>query len=127
MAIVIRGKEETPEDWLYNTSDIILACRGQGHAWPKLRAGRLPKGVNAIRQIDGSWEIVSICRDCGMERRLVTLPTGDIDYPARYTYKSPKGYKTPKGSEITRRDCLSEGWRRMREDMKLVARKKQTA
>jgi hypothetical protein len=117
MATRIVVMEESPEDWLFNAPDSVLACRGQGHAWPKLRAGRLPKGARATRMHNGSWELITICRDCGMERRLVTLPTGDIDYPAKYSYKQPEGYKTPKGSEITRRQCFGEEWRRMREDM----------
>ena len=116
MATKIRSFEETPEEWLAKADDKILACRGQGHSWPKLRAGRTPKGLTARRQIDGCYQLTFICRDCGMERTMTTLPTGEIDFPAKYTYKAPEGYKTPKGSFITRRECLAEEWRRVLEE-----------
>jgi hypothetical protein len=115
--------EKQAEAYLNDTDDAILACRGQGHAWPKLRApkaGRsrlLPKGIEAQRFTDGSWQITSTCPDCGMQRTLTTLPGGPIDHPAQYRYVQPEGYKAPKGSGITRRDCLDETWRRLREAM----------
>ncbi len=113
--------EKEAEAYLADTDDAILACRGQGHAWPKLRARktatRLPKGISAQRWHDGSWQITSTCPDCGMQRTLTTLPGGGIDHPAQYRYVQPEGYKAPKGSGITRRDCLDETWRRLREEL----------
>jgi hypothetical protein len=106
------------DEYLTKTDDVILACRGQGHAWPKLRTGRkakpLPKGITARKWYDGSWQITSTCLDCGMERTLTTRPgDGLLDYPAQYRYVQPEGYASPKGSGITRRDALSESWRRV--------------
>jgi|SRR5215472_1425387 len=102
-------------EWIVHVDDKILACRGQGHAFPKIRTGSLPKGMRAVRQHDGSFQITFICRDCGTERTLTTLPTGNLDLPAKYKYKHPPGYKTPKGSSISRRECLAESWRRTME------------
>ena len=103
-------------DWVVQASDEVLACRAQGHAWPKLRAGRLPEGIALKRERDGCYQIESTCRDCGMVRTITTLPSGMIDYPATYRYVQPDGYRSPVGSEVTRRECLAEIWRRARED-----------
>lgn len=109
---------ESADDWLARTDDQLLACRATGHAWPKIRPGRLGnKYLQATRQRDGAYQLIQICRDCGMERTLTTLPTGDIDFPARYQYRQPDGYKAPKGSGIKPRECLAEVWRRTRETM----------
>jgi hypothetical protein len=104
-------------DWIMHSDDVIIACRGQGHSWPKIRPGKLPRGMKAIPQHDGGYELVTTCRDCGMVRRLITLPSGMIDMPAKYSYVQPDGYKAPKGSKVTRRECLAESWRRMREEI----------
>lgn len=104
-------------EWLTQAKDAFLACRGQGHAWPKLRPGRLPKGIRHVRQPEGQVELIFTCRDCGMVRRLVTSPTGEIDFPAKYTYEQPEGYKAPKGVSVTRREALAESWRRTLEDI----------
>ena len=108
---------ETGDEWIKHTDDKYLACRAAGHAWPKIRPGRMGKHLRATRQHDGSYQLVQICRDCGMERTLATLPTGDIDFPARYRYVQPDGYKAPKGSNVSPRECLAEVWRRTRETM----------
>ena len=109
--------ESTREDWIFHTSDTIMACRGQGHAWPKLKPGRVKtKYMRITTEHDGCYMLTQICRDCGTERELVTAPGGEIDFPAQYRYTQPDGYKTPKGSKITRRECLIELWRRTRED-----------
>lgn len=56
-----------------------------------------------------------------MERTLTTLPGGAIDRPARYQYRQPDGCRAPKGAAVTRRDCLDEVWRRMRERLARLA------
>jgi len=108
------------QEWLHNVDDAILACRGQRHSFPKLIAGKpLPKGVRVVGPyVDGVMELVNTCPDCGKIRRLVTAPHGVLDLPAKYSYKDPvarnghQPYKAPKGSGITRRQCLEETWRR---------------
>lgn len=116
MAIRLVTIEPDPEadaaDWLAATDDRLLACRAQGHAFPKLRAGRVPRGIRATRQHDGAYQVTSTCRDCGTERTLTTLPGGALDLPASYTYRWPRGYATPAGAHITRRMALAELWDR---------------
>lgn len=114
---------ETPEEWLHHTKDEYLECRGQRHDFPKLRrrGGRMPRGIAVRPQADGCFQVVFTCPDCKTVRTLTTLPGGQFDYPAKYAYKHPPGYKTPKGSEITRRDCFMETWRRALEDGALLA------
>lgn len=104
------------QEYLNHTDDTILGCRGQGHSWPKLH--KTGKGIRIVREREGGYQIVSICSDCGMERTLTTLPNGIIEHPAKYQYRQPKGYKAPKGSNVSRRDCLDELWRRVLEDIK---------
>jgi hypothetical protein len=116
MATVLRVVEDPPDvqaaEWLQSADDKILACRGWGHSWPKVRAGRMRKGISAVRQHGGCYQVTFTCADCGMERTLTTLPGGQLDLPAKYTYRQPKGYASPKGSGISRRDCAGESWRR---------------
>lgn len=116
-------RQKAAEEWRHNADDDILGCRAAGHAFPKIRttrAGRLPKGISARRQFDGSYQITSTCRDCGTERTITTLPGGMIDLPATYKYTYPTDsqgrnrYAAPKGSAewVGRRACLYEVWRR---------------
>ena len=116
-------RKKAAEEWRHNADDDILGCRASGHAFAKIRttsSGRLPKGITARRQFDGSYQITNTCRDCGTERTITTLPGGMIDLPAHYRYEYPKDsqgrnrYAAPKGSAewTSRRECLYEVWRR---------------
>lgn len=107
--------------WLHQADDKLLACRGQGHAWPKVRRDKVPRGIRAIPQHDGSYQVTFTCRDCGMDRTLTTLPGGQLDLPAQYTYRAPPGYKSPKGSRINRRMAFAETWRRALEQAALTS------
>lgn len=105
-------------EWLFRTSDAILACRGQGHAWPKLTPGkRNRRGIRYTRWSDGSVELHFTCSDCGAERIIVTNPGGVIELPAKYRYVHPPGYKAPKGVAISRRECFRESNRRWLDEM----------
>ena len=115
--VIDDGQPFDIEGWLQHTDDKFLACRAQGHAFPKLRKGKLPKGMSAVRQHDGAFELIAVCRDCGTERRLNTLPKGELGFPARYRYAYPEGYKSPKRSGVTGRLALLELWRRTMEGM----------
>jgi hypothetical protein len=104
-------------EWIHKVDDKILACRGQGHDWPKLpiRSSRkLVRGVwsQLIPDTEGQAEIHFICKGCGKERWMVTRPRGVLELPARYRYVDPDGYKGPKGVPISRRACFEESWRR---------------
>jgi hypothetical protein len=114
----LNDEDKEAQDWLYKTDDVIIACRGQGHAWPKLPRthSKKMKGVRLSRDYDGSVQIESTCRDCGMVRVLTTLPSGVLDLPAKYQYTQPEGYKAPKGIPISRRECMAESWRRAMEN-----------
>lgn len=114
---MLDDKDKEATEWLYASDDKILVCRGQGHAWPKLRRGKsIPKGVRIARQPEtGCSEIHQVCRDCGTERWMLTSPAGVIDLPARYRYTYPEGYKAPIGTFMSPRDALGEMWRRIQE------------
>lgn len=129
MALRIVQVPETPEeiekrklDWLHSAPNAVIACRGQGHAFPKLKPGKNPKGIrHQVRE--GQVELVTTCRDgCGKERRIVTAPGVGIELPAKYTYNNPEGYRAPKGLGVTRRDCFEEAVRRTREDIEEAAK-----
>ena len=116
--------DEAARQWLAYVDDEILGCRGQSHNWPKLRPGKPRRGVRIVGPyVDGVMEIVQTCADCGKTRRLITAPHGVLDLPARWGYKDPRTrpghepFAAPKGSGITRRQCLEETWRRAREDL----------
>jgi hypothetical protein len=108
------------QEWIYHADDKVLACRGQGHNWPKLprKKGRLPRGVRlSIYDEFGCFAITQRCLDgCGKERTLITLPGGQLDLPAKYQYNNPPRYVAPKGVPVGRRACLAEVWRRALED-----------
>jgi hypothetical protein len=125
MALRIVAVEQDPDEarqeWLYSTDPAILGCRGQGHAFPKIKTGKLDPKRNWLEhsQHDGQWQLVQLCRDgCGTERCVTTNPGGtDIDLPARFRYRRTKpGYSPPAGVRVTRRECFSEVMRRRRED-----------
>ncbi len=117
MATIIKIIEESGGDWIKHANDSVIACRAAGHAWPKLKPGKTSRYIKVTPQHDGAYQLVQICRDCGMERTLTTLPGGEIDFPAHYRYVQPDGYKAPKGTHVKPRECLAEAWRRVREEM----------
>lgn len=117
-----RTDEQIVADWLANADDEVLACRGQGHRWPKLvKPGKLPKGISAriADPKEGQVELIAMCPDCKKSRRMITLPAGEIDFPqvAWRAYKDdPNGrYKGPKGVRITPSMARNETYRRFRE------------
>jgi hypothetical protein len=99
--------------WLTAAGDAFLGCRGH-HNFPRLRPGKQRRGVSFSRNHDGSYQIRQACPDCGTVRVMTTLPGGELDPAARYSYDYPEGYRTP-GLRITGRMALSELWRRARE------------
>jgi len=95
-----------------SADDDHLACRGQGHAFPKVRArgGRLTGAKAVRRQRDGAFQIEQVCPDCRTERTLTISPTGYLDRTTGYAYRWPEGYRVPAGTGemITRADCFAE-------------------
>lgn len=109
------------QEWLRNADDKFLACR-QRHKFPELEPGRpLPRGARITGpHKDGVMMLVFTCqRGCGAVRRLVTVPSGELDMTAsyRYRYGDPR-YHAPKGTGrlITPRVCMAESWRRGKEE-----------
>lgn len=107
---IVRIDDTTPEEWLAKTDDTILACRGQGHAWPKLKRGNA-RGIQIEHVANGVYQIEFTCPQCKTTRTLTTAPGGILEFPASYKYQYPEGYKAPKGT--SRRHCVSESWRRI--------------
>jgi hypothetical protein len=86
----------------------ILACRGDRHDWAPMviKGGLLPKGVSAIRQRDGSYELRQECRTgCGRYRRKRTLPGGRVPYGTPWGYAGGiEGFSEKPGMQMTRTD-----------------------
>jgi hypothetical protein len=130
MALKIVTVKQTPEEmaleWLHTVDPKILACRGQGHAFPKIKDGKMSPRQNWVEQnqLTGQSQLVQLCRDgCGTERCVTTTGTGprlDIELPAKFTYRRTKrGYSPPRGSaRVSRRECFAETMRRRNEPSK---------
>ena len=109
--------QQRQKDWLHHLPDKFIPCRGDHHDWPILKPGPLPRGVRAIPQRDGCYQLVIACRQCGRERTKTTLPGGGYDRSAIYKYRDPEGYAAPKGLDLTRADYTAELYRRIAEDL----------
>lgn len=111
-------------EYLNAVSDVIAACRGFGHTFPKLVPGRVhTRNLRTAAMRDGGWQVTQICEDCGTERTFTTLSGGKLEEGTiLYSYAWPDGYKSPPGSGVTRRDCLSETLRRANETLTAEAR-----
>jgi hypothetical protein len=108
-------------EWVHHAKDEVLACRGQGHNWPKLKPnkGRPIKGIRHRIVEQGQVEITMTCKDgCGKERRVITPPSGLIDLPAKYHYNNPDDYSPPRGTKVTGRMAFAESNRRWLEEVK---------
>jgi hypothetical protein len=117
---IVEVGETDPDgaEWLHGLDDRIIACRGDHHDWPVLRPGKLPRGIKAMPQSDGGYQLTITCRGCGRQRTRTTLPGGLLERGARYGYKDPKGYKAPRGLGLTRQDYVDELWRRIVETLR---------
>lgn len=92
--------------------DNQLACRAGRHKWPldDLQYGKpVPKGLQAIPQVDGCYQLRDVCQRCGKVRVLTTLPKGVFDVSADYDYRNPSDWVTL-GEElnVTKRDLRAE-------------------
>jgi hypothetical protein len=104
---------------LHGVDDRTVACRGDHHDWPILKPGPLPRGVSAVPQHDGCFQVTITCKNCGRWRRKTTLPGGGYDTSAVYAYGGgPKDFSAKEDSQrggLTRTDYTIELWRRMAE------------
>lgn len=114
--------DEDAKDWLTSLDDNMLACRGQQHAWPKLRPGKVTNKLISIQPAaEGCYQLRERCADCPKTRWKLTLPGGVLDPGARWSYNNPPGYASPKDSGVTRADCVAELWRRVHEEVVAAA------
>lgn len=96
------------------TSDIDdaqLACMVVGHEWPsrKLRPGRrIPRGMSAARQVDGSHLVKEECSGCG-KIRYSLWENGVMGRTVRRWYQDPENWKVTKAeSGITKGDLIAD-------------------
>jgi hypothetical protein len=120
--------EVDAQQWLYAAAEDVPGCRGQGHAFPKIKRTRtgIIKGIRVIPVAtegrSGVSRIFATCPDCGTVRIEDTLPGDLLPAPHRYTYVypfigagDPRNYKPPKGVKVPRRMSFDETWRRVNE------------
>lgn len=123
--VQIRTPEQQSKAFLGTVPDDQLECMTQRHPWPliDLRDKRLPKGIRAVRQHDGCYQIEETCPNCGKARWYTTLPGGVFDVNVIYRYKDPQGWVTKHDDvEATRRDYKAELFRRAAEQLTGVLR-----
>jgi len=117
-----RQLDQRQKDWLNHLPDKFIPCRGDHHDWPVLKPGPLPRGVRAVPQAGGCYQVIVTCRNCGRERMKTTLRGGALDRSAIYKYRDPEGYAAPKGLDLSRADYTAELYRRMAEEFERSAR-----
>lgn len=87
-------------------------CMSQGHSWPKIRPGKpLPKGVEAVPQRLGAFQVRETCPVCNSVRIWTTLPNGGFNLDVQYRYEHPEDWVIRDGSvDVTRRDIRADVW-----------------
>lgn len=108
--------------YLHDLDDNIVVCKGQRHDFAKIRPGKLPRGLEAVPQKDGCYQIRQRCRNgCGVVRTMTTLPGGvfDMDVQYRYEYENP-AFHAPRDTGLTARDYMAEAVRRAVADQLLL-------
>lgn len=106
--LVDRGKQ----NYLASLDQRQAECMSQGHAWPKIRAGKpLPKGVEVEPQRSSQYQVNETCGTCGSVRTWTTLPGGAFDMDIQYRYQHPKWWVVQEtGTGVTRRDIKADIW-----------------
>lgn len=124
MARIVKPKANPA---LAHVSNETIECRGDQHDFPRVRIGPLPKGIRAIPQHDGSYQMVISCLNCGRERTRTTLPGGYFERGVRFSYKGgPKDFSAEKDSarsDLGKADYTEELYRRNAENLALAASK----
>ena len=106
------GVNRAKQQYLARLSPEQAECMGQGHSWPKIRSGRaLPKGVDAVPQKMGAFQVRETCQVCRSVRIWTTLPGGAFDMDIQYRYIHPDNWVTQEtGTGVTRRDIRADTW-----------------
>jgi len=112
----LRTPEQQARDFLGTIPDEQLACMSQRHPWPviDLKKKTVPKGISALPQHDGCWQIRETCPVCGKVRWYTTLKGGAFDTSVQYRYEDPPNWVVRHSEiEATRRDYKAELFRRV--------------
>jgi len=109
-------------EYLYGLDDDVVSCLGDHHDWEKLNPR---KGIPAVANHDGSYQLISTCGDCGRIRFKTTLVGGAWDMTAKWEYRD--GPRPPKGLGLTRTAYAAENGRRISEALRAQARAKKAA
>jgi hypothetical protein len=98
--------------YLASLGEAQATCMSQGHSWPKIRPGKaLPKGVDAVPQRMGAFQVRETCPVCRTIRTWTTLPGGAFDMDVQYRYEHPQDWVTKHGDvDVTRRDIKADVW-----------------
>jgi hypothetical protein len=105
-------EDKRARDFLSRIPEDQLACRAQGHSWPKIRPDReLPRGTSAARQRDGAFQVRETCAVCGTVRTWTTLPGGAFNMDVQYRYEHPQDWVTREQDlAVYGRDYKAELW-----------------
>jgi len=122
VAAAREASEKAGLQHLYDLDDGAISCKGDKHDFPKLRPGRWAKNLSARPRVDGGYELVFRCPDCGTKRTRVTRPGGVYDTSIKLEYDYPKGYRAPRGVGLRKTDYTGELLRRTIEDIKARAK-----
>jgi hypothetical protein len=98
--------------YLASLGEAQATCMSQGHSWPKIRPGKaLPKGVDAVPQKLGAFQVRETCPVCHTVRTWTTLPGGGFDMDVMYRYEHPQDWVTKDSDvDVTRRDIKADVW-----------------
>lgn len=115
--------------YIESIPDPQLECMSQHHQWPLIKLGRkkFPKGISAVPQQDGCFQIRETCTNCGKVRWFTTVKGGFFDTSAIvvYRYDDPDGWvKRPRNEilDVTRRDLTAELFSRLLQEGPLSGR-----
>lgn len=100
------------QTYLASLSAEQATCMSQGHSWPKIRPGKaLPRGVDAVPDKMGAFQVRETCPVCHTVRTWTTLPGGAFDMDVQYRYEHPKDWVVKDSHvEVTRRDIKADVW-----------------
>jgi len=99
------------QQYLASMDDDQAVCMSQGHSWPKIRPNKpLPKGIEAIPEKNGQFQVRETCSSCKTVRVWTTLPGGAFDMDITYKYIRPEHWVVRHGEDVTPRDIRAHVW-----------------
>lgn len=105
-------RDQGKAQYLASLGEGQATCMSQGHSWPKIRPGKsLPKGVDAVPQKMGAFQVRETCPVCHTVRTWTTLPGGAFDMDVSYKYERPRDWVVRDGDvDVTPRDIKADVW-----------------